>query len=70
MVKVHSEVAGLVWRIDTHRGQLVAEGDTLVVVESMKMEIPICAPCAGTVLEIHVAEGEAVAEEQPVIVLG
>ena len=70
MNTLHSEVTGTVWKIEAPVGTQVAEGDTVVIVESMKMEIPVCAPCAGVVLKIHVAEGEAVAEDQPVAVVG
>jgi biotin carboxyl carrier protein len=65
-----SEVTGTVWKIEAPVGTRVAEGDTIVIVESMKMEIPVTAPRAGVVLEIHVAEGEVVAEDQSVAVLG
>lgn len=65
-----SEVTGTVWKIEAPVGTRVAEGDTVVIVESMKMEIPVTAPRAGVVLEIHVAEGEVVAEDQSVAVLG
>jgi biotin carboxyl carrier protein len=47
----------------------VAAGDALVIVESMKMEIPIEAPAAGTVTEVRVAEGERIAEGAVVVVL-
>lgn len=65
-----SDVTGTVWKIEAPVGTAVAEGDTIVIVESMKMEIPVCAPCAGVVREIHVAEGDAVAEDQSVAVVG
>lgn len=66
MTVLFSEVTGTVWKIEAPVGTAVAEGDTILIVESMKMEIPLCAPCAGTVREIRVAEGDAVAENQPV----
>lgn len=62
MALVRSEVAGNIWKIETTVGAAVAEGDVLVIVESMKMEIPIEASTGGTVREIFVAEGELVAE--------
>ena len=65
--KVFSEVTGTVWAIQAVPGQTVAVGETLLVVESMKMEIPISAPAAGVVAEIFVAEGEPVADDQVVI---
>lgn len=69
MRKVKSEVAGSVWKVEVAVGQAVNEGDTLVIVESMKMEIPITAPATGVVREILVAEGEPVADDQLVATL-
>lgn len=68
-VEVASEVTGSVWKVLVTAGQQVAEGDALVIVESMKMEIPVESPCAGTVAEISCAEGEPVAEGQVVVVV-
>lgn len=70
MGKVRSEVCGSVWKVEVTVGQQVNEGDTLVVVESMKMEIPVTAPSAGTVTEILVAEGESVVDDQVILMLG
>ena len=70
MGKVRSEVSGSVWKIEVAEGQAVNEGDTLVIVESMKMEIPICAEVSATVLELLVAEGDPVTEDQVVLILG
>jgi acetyl-CoA carboxylase biotin carboxyl carrier protein len=67
MHKVRSEITGSVWKVEVAVGQSVNEGDTLVIVESMKMEIPISAPTSGVVTEIFVAEGEPVADDQVVI---
>jgi biotin carboxyl carrier protein len=62
-------VAGSVWKVEVTVGQAVAAGDALVIVESMKMEIPVEAPAAGTVAEIRVAEGDRVAEGAVVVTL-
>ena len=64
MKKVVSEVSGSVWKVEVAVGQSVQAGDTLLIVESMKMEIPVEAPSGGTVTEVLVAEGDAVADGQ------
>ena len=64
MKKVVSEVSGSVWKVEVAVGQAVQAGDTLLIVESMKMEIPVEAPSGGTVTEVLVAEGDAVADGQ------
>lgn len=64
-----SEVSGSVWKIEVALGQKVADGDILVLIESMKMEIPVVAESAGTVASILIAEGEAITEGQSVVVL-
>ena len=58
--RILAEVSGSVWKIEAADGQSVAEGDTLLVLESMKMEIPVTAPRAGVVTDIRVFEGDAV----------
>ena len=69
MANVHAEVAGKVWKVMVAVGDAVAAGDPLVVVESMKMEIPVEAPRAGTVVALHVHEGDALDEGALVAVL-
>jgi acetyl-CoA carboxylase biotin carboxyl carrier protein len=69
-LRVKSEIAGSVWKIEVAVGDQVAEEDTLIVLESMKMEIPLLAPRGGTVIEILVTEGEAIGEGDVAIVLG
>ena len=69
-LQVRSEIAGSVWKIEVAIGDSVGEEDTLIILESMKMEIPLLAPRAGVVKEILVAEGEAVAEGDIAVVLG
>jgi acetyl-CoA carboxylase biotin carboxyl carrier protein len=61
---VKAELAGNLWKIVVGEGQAVAADDTLMILESMKMEIPITAPQAGTVTKIMVREGETVQEGQ------
>ena len=70
MVEVCSEVSGSVWKIECELGQAVSEGDTLVIVEAMKMEIPVEATRSGTVKEIRVEQGAPVSEGTVVVVLG
>lgn len=68
-IEVKSEIAGAVWKILVEPGAAVEEDDTLMILESMKMEIPISAPEDGTVKSIALAEGDAVVEGQLVLVL-
>jgi acetyl-CoA carboxylase biotin carboxyl carrier protein len=69
MTEVRAELVGNLWKIVAEVGQQVDEDDTLMIVESMKMEIPVTAPVAGTVRQILVKEGEVVQEGQVVAVL-
>ena len=68
-IEVISEIAGRVWRIDAAVGTALAEEDPVITLECMKMEIPVVAPSSGTLAEVLVAEGEAVAEGQVVAAL-
>lgn len=68
-IKIKTEVTGSVWKIEAQAGQKLAAGDTIMILESMKMEIPVLAPKAGVVKEIRVSEGEAIGEGQLVAVL-
>jgi len=70
MALVRSEIAGSVWKIEVSVGHAVAEGDVLIILESMKMEIPVEAPAAGVVEALHVAEGDPVKEGQTLVTLG
>ena len=63
-IEVKSEITGTVWKIEKAVGDKVAEYDDIMILESMKMEIPAPAPADGTVVEITVAEGVAVEEGQ------
>ena len=67
--RLPSEVTGTVWKIEVREGDAVTEEQTLLVLESMKMEIPVTAPRAGTVLQLPVNEGDSVAEGQDVVVI-
>ncbi len=66
---VESPVPGSVWKILAEPGRAVSEGDTLIVVESMKMEIAVCAPTSGRVREIRCAEGSAVELGQALVIM-
>ena len=68
-IKVPSELNAIVWKIEAQVGQAVGEGDTLVVLEAMKMEIPVAAPRAGTVKAVLVAETQQGSEGQPLVIL-
>ncbi|PMR72296.1 biotin/lipoyl-binding carrier protein [Billgrantia endophytica] len=57
-----SEITGTLWKIERHVGDCVEEGDVVMILESMKMEIPVEATMAGTIKELLVAEGESVEE--------
>jgi acetyl-CoA carboxylase biotin carboxyl carrier protein len=67
--RVRSEIAGSVWKIEVAIGDSVAEEDPLIILESMKMEIPLLAPRAGIVREILVAEGEPIGEGDVAVIL-
>ena len=68
-IEIKSEITGTVWKIQSRPGDAVESGDTLIVVESMKMEIPVITEDAGTVKEILVKEKDPVAEGQVVAIL-
>ncbi|HWH43971.1 MAG TPA: biotin/lipoyl-binding carrier protein [Thermoleophilaceae bacterium] len=69
MPNVEAHITGTVWKIECELGQEVEEGDTLVILESMKMEMPVEAEDDGTVKEILCAEGQSVAEGEALVVL-
>ena len=69
MFEVPAHITGTVWKIEKRVGDVVAAGDILLIIESMKMEMPIEAPEAGTVREFRCKETEAVAEGQVLVVL-
>ena len=69
MLRLRCEVAGRVVRIEAQPGASVQAEDAILIVESMKMEIPLFAPAAGVVEAILVAEGDEIAEDQEAVVL-
>jgi len=63
-VQIRAELAGNLWKIVVREGQQIRADETLMILESMKMEIPVNAPSAGRVTQIHVREGQTVQEGQ------
>lgn len=63
-LKVEADLAGTVWKLTAAPGDALAEGDAILILESMKMEIPVESPCAAQLLALHVTEGEVVREGQ------
>jgi acetyl-CoA carboxylase biotin carboxyl carrier protein len=69
MANVEAHITGTVWKIEVQVGDTVEEGDTIVILESMKMEMPVEAEDPGTVAEIRCEEGQPVSEGQTLVVL-
>ena len=69
MPDVEAHITGTVWKIECAVGDSIDEGDTLVILESMKMEMPVEAEDAGTVKEIRCEEGQSVSEGDTLVVL-
>ena len=69
VLNVKSEIAGNVWKIQAKPGDRVEADGEIMILESMKMEIPVLSPKAGTIREIKVNEGEAIDEGQLVAIL-
>ena len=67
LTTLRSEISGTIWKIEVAQGSQVVQGDTLIVIESMKMEIPVLAGQGGKVVEILVAEQDPVSEGQELI---
>ena len=67
---VRAHIAGTVWKVEVSFDDEVEEGQTVVILESMKMEMPVEAPIAGRVLAIHVEPGRFVEEGEPLMDLG
>jgi|TARA_R110002072_G_scaffold3759_5_gene26831 acetyl-CoA carboxylase biotin carboxyl carrier protein len=68
-IKVESEITGTVWKIEKGIGDQVAEDDVIMILESMKMEIPVLAPESGRIKTLHIDEGANVSEGQLVATL-
>jgi acetyl-CoA carboxylase biotin carboxyl carrier protein len=66
---VEAHITGTVWKVECEVGQSVAEGDTLIILESMKMEMPLEAEDDGVVKEIRCEEGQSVSEGDTLVVL-
>ena len=69
MPDVEAHITGTVWKIECAVGDSIDEGDTLVILESMKMEMPVEAEDGGTVKEIRCEEGQSVSEGDTLVVL-
>lgn len=68
-VKIASEITGTVWKIEMTTGSRIEEDDVIMILESMKMEIPVLAPEAGVLKEITIAEGANVSEGQTLAII-
>ena len=68
--EVRAEMVANVWKVVVAEGERVADGDTLVILESMKMEIPVISETEGTVTALNVAEGDVVQEGDVIAVIG
>ena len=69
MAEVEAHITGTVWKIECAVGDEISEGDTVVILESMKMEMPVEAEDSGTVKQIVCEEGQAVNEGDTLVVL-
>ena len=68
-MNVEAHITGTVWKIECQVGEQIEEGDTVVILESMKMEMPVEAEDPGTVKEINCEEGQSVQEGDVLVVL-
>ena len=69
MAEIRAEMVANVWRVLVSEGDQVEDGDTLVILESMKMEIPVLAENSGVISKLHVAEGDVVQEDELIAVI-
>jgi acetyl-CoA carboxylase biotin carboxyl carrier protein len=68
--EIRAEMVANVWKVVVSSGDTVSDGDTLVILESMKMEIPVVAESSGTITELAVSEGDVVQEGDLIAVIG
>ena len=69
MAEIRAEMVANVWKVVAAEGDTVADGDTLVILESMKMEIPVLSESAGTVTQMAVSEGDVIQEGDLIAVI-
>ena len=69
MANVEAHITGTVWKVECELGQKIADGDTVAIIESMKMEMPVESEEEGTVAEIRCHEGQSVTEGDVLVVL-
>ena len=67
---VLAPLSGTIWKITVALDEDIEEDDEVVIIEALKMETPVYAPCDGKVKEIYVKEGDAVEEDQPLMSIG
>ena len=70
MAEIRAEMVANVWKVLVSEGDHVDDGDTLVILESMKMEIPVLAESPGVVTKLHIAEGDVVQEDELIAEIG
>jgi len=70
MAQIKAHITGTVWKVEVNVGDQLAAGDTVVILESMKMEMPVEAEDHGTVFEVRCVEGQSVSEGDVLVVLG
>jgi biotin carboxyl carrier protein len=70
VAEIRAEMVANVWKVLVSEGDHVDDGDTLVILESMKMEIPVLAESPGVVTKLHVAEGDVVQEDELIAEIG
>jgi acetyl-CoA carboxylase biotin carboxyl carrier protein len=69
VANVEAHITGTIWKVECQVGDQIADGDTVVIIESMKMEMPVESEADGTVAEIRCTEGQSVSEGDVLVVL-